>query len=57
MKSEPAPTIPLPERTCGRCRRRFDGDPALYFQTDWGLCPECTAILLPKPHNTSVKSP
>ena len=49
MSSEPARAAPLPERTCGRCRRKFDGDPDLYFQTDWGLCPECTDLLLSKP--------
>lgn len=35
-------------RHCGRCQREFDADPALYFQTDWALCPECQDILLPR---------
>ena len=39
----------LPERHCGRCRRFFEADPQLFFQTDWALCPECTEILLPRP--------
>jgi hypothetical protein len=38
---------PLPERHCGRCRCAFPGDPTLFFQTDWALCPTCEAILLP----------
>jgi hypothetical protein len=40
-------TVPLPERHCGRCQRAFPGDPTLFFQTDWALCPTCEAILLP----------
>ena len=36
------------ERQCGRCRRAFPGDSDLFFQTDWALCPECEAVLLPK---------
>lgn len=36
-------------RHCGRCQREFDGDPWLYFQTDWALCPTCREILLPRP--------
>jgi hypothetical protein len=40
-------TGPLPERRCGRCQRAFPGDPTLFFQTDWALCPTCEAILLP----------
>jgi hypothetical protein len=39
--------VPLPERHCGRCQRAFPGDPTLFFQTDWALCPACEAILLP----------
>ena len=35
------------ERHCGRCRCYFEGDPELAFQTDWGLCPACEAILMP----------
>lgn len=38
---------PLPERHCGRCQCAFPGDPTLFFQTDWALCPTCEAILLP----------
>jgi hypothetical protein len=38
---------PLPERHCGRCQRSLPGDPTLFFQTDWTLCPTCEAILLP----------
>jgi hypothetical protein len=41
-------TVPLPERHCGRCQRAFPGDPTLFFQTDWALCPACEAILLPR---------
>ena len=40
-------TVSLPERHCGRCQRAFPGDPTLFFQTDWALCPTCEAILLP----------
>jgi hypothetical protein len=43
----PEDVQPVPERHCGRCQRAFAGDPALFFQTDWALCPECEAILLP----------
>jgi hypothetical protein len=35
------------DRQCGRCRRSFEGDPTLFFQSDWALCPECAEILLP----------
>ena len=47
---EPLPTtsaLPLPKRRCGRCQCEFDGDPNLFFQTDWALCPPCGDILLP----------
>lgn len=37
------------QRHCGRCQQPFDSDPSLFFQSDWGLCPGCTDILLPKP--------
>ena len=40
-------TVPLADRHCGRCQRAFPGDPTLFFQTDWALCPTCEAILLP----------
>lgn len=43
----PAPAAPA-ERLCGRCRRSFAGDPGLHFQSDWGLCPTCSDILLPR---------
>ncbi len=39
--------VPLPARHCGRCQCAFPGDPTLFFQTDWALCPACTAVLLP----------
>jgi hypothetical protein len=39
--------VPLPDRRCGRCQCAFPGDPTLFFQTDWALCPTCEAILLP----------
>ena len=41
---------PLPKRRCGRCQCEFDGDPNLYFQTDWALCAPCGDILLPTLH-------
>ncbi len=45
----------LPPRHCGRCQCAFPGDPTLFFQTDWALCPACTAILLPRrPVETSL---
>lgn len=44
---------PLPQRHCGRCQRGFEGDPGLFFQTDWALCPECTKILLPAKHTSA----
>jgi hypothetical protein len=37
------------ERRCGRCQQPFANDPDLTFQSDWGLCPACTEILLPRP--------
>ena len=43
----------LPDRQCGRCRRAFAGDRDLFFQTDWALCPECEAVLLPQRPDTS----
>lgn len=42
-----AGAVTLPQRLCGRCRQMFDGDPDLYFQTDWALCPSCKEILIP----------
>jgi hypothetical protein len=39
--------LPVPDRHCARCQCAFPGDPTLFFQTDWALCPECAAILLP----------
>lgn len=38
--------VALPERHCGRCQVSFPGDPTLFFQTDWALCPACEEILL-----------
>jgi hypothetical protein len=39
---------PVPPRHCGRCQCAFPGDPTLFFQTDWALCPACKEILLPR---------
>jgi DNA-directed RNA polymerase subunit RPC12/RpoP len=36
-------------RKCGRCQQPFPGDPSLNFQTDWALCPPCSAKLLSRP--------
>ncbi len=36
-----------PDRQCGRCRRLFAGDPEMFFQPEWALCPECEKVLLP----------
>jgi hypothetical protein len=41
------------DRVCGRCRAHFPGDPDLFFQTDWALCPDCSAILMPNSKDTS----
>ncbi len=38
--------VQIPQRRCGRCQGAFDGDSALFFQTDWALCPRCQEILL-----------
>ena len=51
MTFEPELGLSLPDRHCGRCQRAFAGDPRLYFQTDWALCPECEEILLPHQHS------
>jgi len=40
--------VPTSDRVCGRCRASFAGDPELFFQTDWALCPDCSAVLMPK---------
>ena len=40
---------PLEQRQCGRCRGHFPGDPDLFFQTDWALCPDCEEILMGGP--------
>ena len=32
------------ERRCGRCQCAFPGDPTLFVQTDWALCPACEEI-------------
>jgi hypothetical protein len=47
MNAAPTDGVPLPKRRCGRCQCEFDGDPNLFFQTDWALCPPCGDILLP----------
>jgi hypothetical protein len=39
---------PVAQRHCGRCQRGFEADPDLFFQTDWALCPDCSAILMPR---------
>lgn len=44
--AEAAPEPPS-DRKCGRCQQPFPGDPSLFFQSDWGLCSACTAILMP----------
>jgi DNA-directed RNA polymerase subunit RPC12/RpoP len=41
----------VPDRRCGRCQKPFPGDPALAFQTDWAVCPACSAVLMPRPSN------
>ena len=43
-------TIPddVPQRQCGRCRQRFDGDPTLDAPDaipDWWLCPACHDVI------------
>jgi len=50
MNTARADSVPLPKRLCGRCQCEFDGDPNLFFQTDWSLCPPCAEILLPSLH-------
>jgi hypothetical protein len=51
MSNAPAVgSVPLPKRRCGRCQCEFDGDPNLFFQTDWALCQACGEILLPSLH-------
>ena len=52
MNAAQADGVPLPKRRCGRCQCEFDGDPALFFQTDWALCPPCADILLPSLQTT-----
>ena len=38
---------PLPQRTCGRCRRLFAGDPALHAAAiaEWWACDDCRASM------------
>jgi hypothetical protein len=38
---------PLAQRTCGRCRKLFDGDPTLYASAmpEWWACDPCRASL------------
>jgi hypothetical protein len=45
------------ERRCGRCQQPFATDPDLFFQSDWGLCPACTDILLPRPAERPAPAP
>jgi len=52
MNAALADGAPLPTRHCGRCQCEFDGDPNLFFQTDWSLCPACADILLPSLRTT-----
>jgi hypothetical protein len=52
MNAAPANGLPLEKRHCGRCQSEFDGDPGLFFQTDWSLCPPCADILLPSLRTT-----
>lgn len=47
VAEEVHPTPAPPLRQCGRCRNMFDGDPELWFQTDWCLCPACEGVLMP----------
>lgn len=54
MRFAPGMGMPPPDRHCGRCQRAFAGDPKLFLQTDWALCPECEEILLP--HQPSRRS-
>jgi hypothetical protein len=44
--NNPKPGQTPVQRHCGRCQKAFDSDPSLFFQSDWGLCPACTDILL-----------
>jgi hypothetical protein len=57
MSTTQATSVPLPKRRCGRCQGEFDGDPNLFFQTDWALCPPCGDILLPSLHATPPVGP
>jgi hypothetical protein len=43
--------LPVTDRHCGRCQKAFAGDPTLFFQNEWTLCPECEEILLPRQPN------
>jgi len=44
----PTTMATVPARRCGRCQREFPGDPDLFFQNDWALCPPCAEILMPR---------
>jgi hypothetical protein len=63
MQPEPQHHVALPEaepvaqRHCGRCQRGFEADPDLFFQTDWALCPACTAVLMPRRQAAPAASP
>jgi hypothetical protein len=45
------PTPDVPDRTCGRCRQPFPGDPdnPVDAQVEWWLCTPCRAVLLQGP--------
>lgn len=49
--------LPVADRQCGRCQRAFAGDPRLFFQTGWALCPECQEILLPRQPSRPSSTP
>ena len=45
MNAQPADDAPLPKRHCGRCQREFAGDPDIFFQAGWSLCPACEMVV------------
>jgi hypothetical protein len=48
LASVPPSDSPLSPRQCGRCRKLFEGDPALNPNAlpEWWLCPPCRTTLL-----------
>jgi hypothetical protein len=50
------PTPVVPDRTCGRCRQPFPGDPdnPVDAQVEWWLCTPCRAVLLQGPKGFRV---